>query len=50
MRPRQVEALVQMSIGLRDGYEPEQPRDATSTTETSIEAWSYEVLRPLLDE
>jgi uncharacterized protein YbjT (DUF2867 family) len=46
--PTQVEAMVGMSIGLREGFEPEQPRDLTTTTETSLEAWAYEVLRPTL--
>lgn len=43
-----VEAMVGMAIGLREGYTPEQRRDATTTTETALAAWAYEVLRPLL--
>lgn len=44
----QVEAVVGMSRGLRNGFVPENPRDVTSTTPTRLEAWAYEVLRPLL--
>jgi len=42
------DAVLGMSTGLRDGFLPEQPRSAVSTTPTSLGAWSYEVLRPLL--
>lgn len=43
-----VQAVLGMSTGLRDGFVPEQPRDATTTTPTTLGAWSYDVLRPLL--
>lgn len=46
----QIEAIMGMSTGLRDGYTPEQPRDVTTTTPTSLTAWSYDVLRPALQE
>jgi uncharacterized protein YbjT (DUF2867 family) len=49
MSPGQVEAMVGMTIGLRDGFVPEQPRDVTTSTETSLAAWAYDVLRPALD-
>jgi uncharacterized protein YbjT (DUF2867 family) len=42
------DAILGMSTGMRDGFVPEQPRDATSTTPTTLGAWSYDVLRPLL--
>ncbi|NYJ02254.1 uncharacterized protein YbjT (DUF2867 family) [Nocardioides thalensis] len=48
MSPAAVEAMVGMSIGLREGFEPEQERDVTTTTETSLSAWAHEVLAPLL--
>jgi hypothetical protein len=48
MSPRQVDAVLGMSTGLRDGFVPEQPRDATTTTPTTLATWSYDVLRPLL--
>lgn len=48
MSAKQVEAILGMSTGLRDGFVPEQTRDATTTTTTTLAAWSYEVLRPLL--
>lgn len=48
MRPRQVEAVLGMSTGLRDGFTPEQLRGPSSTTPTTLGAWCYETLRPLL--
>ncbi|MGQ0841795.1 hypothetical protein [Actinokineospora sp.] len=46
MSAKQAEAILGMSTGLRDGFVPEQARDATSTTATTLAAWSYDVLRP----
>lgn len=43
-----VEAIVGMSTGLRDGFVPEQARCVASTTPTTLGAWAYQVLRPLL--
>ncbi|MGK5683303.1 NmrA family NAD(P)-binding protein [Actinoplanes sp. URMC 104] len=40
--------VVGMAAGTRDGFEPEQGRDATTTTPTTLEAWAYATLRPLL--
>lgn len=48
MSAKQVEAVLGMSTGMRDGFVPEQVRDATSTTPTTLTAWSYDVLRPAL--
>ncbi|SCL71008.1 Uncharacterized conserved protein YbjT, contains NAD(P)-binding and DUF2867 domains [Micromonospora citrea] len=48
MSAKQVEAVLGMSTGLRDGFVPEQIRDVTTTTPTTLAAWSYAVLRPLL--
>ena len=48
MSARQVEAVLGMSTFQRDGFVPEQARDATTTTPTTLAAWSAEVLRPLL--
>jgi uncharacterized protein YbjT (DUF2867 family) len=42
----QVEAVVGMSTGLREGFVPEQPRDAVSTTETTLAQWALTALRP----
>jgi uncharacterized protein YbjT (DUF2867 family) len=42
----QVEALVGMSAGLREGFVPEQPRDEVSTTETTLGQWALTALRP----
>lgn len=43
-----VEAVMGMSTGLRDGFVPEQPRTVQSTTPTTLAAWAYDELRPLL--
>jgi|Tabmets5t2r1_1033131.scaffolds.fasta_scaffold32778_1 uncharacterized protein YbjT (DUF2867 family) len=48
MGPGQVEAIVGMAIGLRDGFVPEQSRDVTTTTPTTLASWAYDVLRPVL--
>jgi uncharacterized protein YbjT (DUF2867 family) len=47
--PATVEAVVGMSVGLRDGFTPEQPRDVTTTTPTTLEAWVSEFLVPALE-
>jgi uncharacterized protein YbjT (DUF2867 family) len=44
----QVDAVMGMSTGLRDDFAPEQPRDVTTTTPTTLAAWAYDTLRPLL--
>lgn len=46
---RQVDAVMGMSTGLRDGFVPEQPRDATTTTPTTLAAWAHDELRAGLD-
>jgi uncharacterized protein YbjT (DUF2867 family) len=43
-----VEGVVRMTAGLRDGFTPEQRRDYLSTTPTTLAAWAYATLRPLL--
>lgn len=43
-----VEAVMGMSTGLRDNFTPEQPRDLSTTTPTTLASWAYDVLRPLL--
>ncbi|MBA3293812.1 MAG: hypothetical protein H0T40_08770 [Geodermatophilaceae bacterium] len=48
MSAKQAEAILGMSTGLRDDFVPEQARDASTTTTTTLAAWSYDVLRPLL--
>jgi uncharacterized protein YbjT (DUF2867 family) len=49
MSPGLVEAVLGMSTGLRDGFVPEQKRDITTTTPTTLQAWAYDVLRPTLE-
>ncbi len=48
MSAAQVDGIVGMSRGLRDGFVPENPRDATTSTPTTLGAWTYEHLRPLV--
>jgi uncharacterized protein YbjT (DUF2867 family) len=48
MNAKQTEAILGMSTGLREGFTPEQPRDPTTTTTTTLGAWAYETLRPIL--
>ncbi|TDQ04461.1 NAD(P)H-binding protein [Labedaea rhizosphaerae] len=43
-----VEAVLGMSTGLRGDFVPEQKRTVHTTTETTLAAWAYEVLRPLV--
>lgn len=44
----QVEAIMGMSTGLREGFVPEQPRTAKTTTDTTLGAWAWAELRPAL--
>lgn len=44
----QAEAMVGMPAGLREDFTPENERSAMTTTPTSLGAWAYTVLRPLL--
>ena len=46
--PRQVESILGMSTGIRDGFVPEQPRTVATTTPMTLRAWAYDVLRPML--
>lgn len=43
-----VEGIVGMTSGLRDDFTPEQPRSILTTTPTTLSAWAYVHLRPLL--
>ncbi len=47
MPPGAVEGIVGMAAGSR-GLVPEQARDATTTTPTTLASWAYTELRPLL--
>ncbi|BBG02118.1 MULTISPECIES: NAD(P)H-binding protein [Pseudonocardia] len=42
----EVDAIAGMSAGLTGGFVPEQSRDATSTTPTTLRSWAAEHLRP----
>lgn len=44
----QIEAIVGMSTGLRDGFVPEQPRSVLTTTPSTLAGWAHAHLRPLL--
>ncbi|KQR07674.1 NAD(P)H-binding protein [Cellulomonas sp. Leaf334] len=48
MTPAQVEAVLGMTRGFADGFEPEDPRTIATTTPTTLGAWAYEHLRPAL--
>ncbi|MEV6030061.1 hypothetical protein AB0L65_02870 [Nonomuraea sp. NPDC052116] len=49
MSPAQVEAIMGMSTGLREGFVPELPRTPLTTTDTTLGAWAWAELRPALD-
>ena len=40
MTEQQVEAIVGMSVGLREDFQPENPRTALTTTPTTLAAWA----------
>jgi uncharacterized protein YbjT (DUF2867 family) len=44
-----VTGIIGMTAGLRDGFRPEPARDVHSTTPTTLAAWAFATLRPLLD-
>lgn len=48
MTPEQADAMLGMSTGLRDGFEPEQPRSIVTTTPTTLRSWVREELGPML--
>lgn len=41
-----VEAILGMSTGLREDFEPEDERTILTTTPTTLAAWAHEHLRP----
>jgi len=45
MGERQVEAMVGMSIGVREDFVPAAPRTVLTTTPTTLRAWAHEHLR-----
>lgn len=49
MTPEQADAMLGMSTGLRDGFEPEQPRSIVTTTPTTLRTWVREELAPMMD-
>ena len=42
---KQADAVVKMSSGLRDDFEPENPRTILTTTPTTLGAWAWQHLR-----
>ncbi|GLK15015.1 NAD(P)H-binding protein [Streptosporangium carneum] len=48
MPQARIEAVMGMSTGLREGFVPEQPRTAETTTDTTLGAWAWAELRPAL--
>ncbi|MFI6978377.1 NAD(P)H-binding protein [Embleya sp. NPDC050154] len=45
-----VEAVLGMSTGLRENFEPEQPRTVRTTTPTTLAAWAHDHLKHRIDE
>jgi len=43
-----VEGIVGMAVGKREGFTPEQPRSALTTTPSTLAGWAITHLRPLL--
>ncbi len=39
LSPAQIEAMIGMAAGFREGYEPEPPRSPQTTTPTSLREW-----------
>lgn len=48
MSKAQVDAILGMSTGIRDDFDPEQPRTYRTTTPTTLAAWAHGVLAPQL--
>lgn len=48
MPPKMADAVLGMSTGIRDDFEPEQPRSITSTTPTTLASWIRDALVPSL--
>lgn len=48
MPPKMADAVLGMSTGIRDEFQPEQPRSYTSTTPTTLASWIREELLPAL--
>lgn len=45
MAPAQIDALVGMTAGIRDGDEPDLPRSVLTTTPTTLRSWAAANLR-----
>lgn len=45
MTPAEVDAIAGMAAGLTGGFVPEQPRDVTTTTPTTLRSWAAEHLQ-----
>ncbi|MBC3192106.1 NAD(P)H-binding protein [Pseudonocardia sp. C8] len=45
LTPPEIDAIAGMAAGLSNGFVPEQPRDAVSTTPTTLRSWAAEHLR-----
>ena len=43
-----VDAVMGMSVGLRDGFKPEQSRSIATTTPTKLAGWIRDELVPML--
>lgn len=45
LAPAQIDALVDMTAGIRDGYEPDLARSVLTTTPTTLRSWAAQNLR-----
>ncbi len=48
MSDARAEAILGMSMGMRDGFAPEQARTVHTSTPTTLASWAYDVLAPQL--
>ncbi|MCB8912830.1 MULTISPECIES: Rossmann-fold NAD(P)-binding domain-containing protein [Rhodococcus] len=47
--PQQVASIVDMTAGIRDGFVPENPREYTTTTPTTLAGWARTRLKAVCD-
>ena len=50
MTPAQVEAILGMARGFDGDFEPQDPRSVATSTPTTLGAWAYQHLRPVVHD